>query len=131
MKRNCFQELKYADRLLDEEGFGEWTWEQDEFFVKHSYLDYRPLIYQKFISGVLSVESIASVESLQEYRFNQLQYCQTNQGLLQQCLWGRTELANAQSLADAINALFKPRTRKHYTKTSTIFLLGHVVPVLA
>lgn len=39
-------------------------------------------------------------------------------------------MSSTTTLPDAINSLFLPSTRNHYTRASYIFVMGHIIPVL-
>lgn len=46
-------------------------------------MDFRPLIFQKYISDLLQVKTEESAETLCDYKFNKLEFSRMCQGLLQ------------------------------------------------
>lgn len=58
----------------------------------YSLLDYRPLVFQRFISNLLKVEDAKSAVVAKTYRFTKLELTRTNRGLFKQCRGAQLEL---------------------------------------
>ena len=78
--------------ILEEE-FGEpWFTASKDSELTYSVLDYRPLVFQRFVSDMLNIEDEETATESSAYRFNKLELSKTNSGLLKKCVDARVDL---------------------------------------
>ena len=83
LRPESFTRYRKEDKLLNTKAFEEWNWDGGkQYFVKHSIIDYRPLVFETFLTNVLAIEDEATAKIVHDYRFNLLEFAKTNMGLL-------------------------------------------------
>ena len=79
---------------------------------------------------MLEIKDPQTAIDASSYRFNKLEWTNTNAGLLKKCVDARVDLNQFQTISDAIASLYVRETDKYFNTISYIYLFGHIVPLL-
>lgn len=90
---DCSERVQHIvkTQTLEDEFSTPWFTQRDSQLT-YSILDYRPLVFQSFVSGLLEIKSPQTAIDASEYRFNKLEWTNTNAGLLKKCVDSRVDL---------------------------------------